>query len=88
MLSDPNTSKAAGVSNKMNDRINVLGKEEGVKFCLLFHDAPEHISAKAPLIVCKGKPYRGKDKKRQTKKRQTDDPRYHLLRDLRRSKSN
>jgi hypothetical protein len=56
MLSDPNTSKAAGVSNKMNDRINVLGKEEGVKFCLLFHDAPEHISAKTPLIVCKGKP--------------------------------
>jgi hypothetical protein len=49
MLSDPNTSKAEGVSNKVNDLINVLGKEEGVKFCLLFHDAPEHIGPKTPV---------------------------------------
>jgi hypothetical protein len=63
MLSDPNTSKAAGVSNKVNNLINVLGKEEGVKFCLLFHDAPEHIDAKVPLIVRKGIPKSGKHKK-------------------------
>jgi hypothetical protein len=63
MLSDPNTFKAEGVSNKVNDLINVLGKEEGVKFCLLFHDAPEHIGPKTPLIVGKGKPKTAKRKK-------------------------
>jgi hypothetical protein len=44
MMLDPNTSKASGVSKKVNELIKVLGEEAGVKFCLLFHDAPEHIT--------------------------------------------
>jgi hypothetical protein len=71
MLSDPNTSKAEGVSIKVNDLINVLGKEEGVKFCLLFHDAPEHIGPKMPLIVGKYKP---KTAKPQTAKHKRGKP--------------
>jgi hypothetical protein len=56
ILSDPGTAKTPGVSNKVNELISVLGKDPGIKFCLLFHDAPEHIAntKKARLIVARG----------------------------------
>jgi hypothetical protein len=63
-LAGPNIVNAPGVSKKVNDLLDVLGKEPNLKFCLLFHDAPEHIKKSMPLIVGKGgkrqmKPKRG-----------------------------
>jgi hypothetical protein len=50
-LADPNIVNAPGVSKKVNELLDVLGKEPDIKFCLLFHDAPEHIKKSMPLIV-------------------------------------
>ena len=59
-LANPNIVSAPGVSKKGNELLDVLGKEPGIKFCLLFHDAPEHVKKSMPLIVGRGKrPERG-----------------------------